>query len=1070
MQQSTDLLENKGPIKVGDYLKERFYSGSHFSMMTGDFSLYAFHRLVNELNKTEVTRLLFNRPIDNKEKNKLSLTGTEEEIKYRNGLLQVHLARQCSAWLSEKVEVKALTKSLSNATLYHVKNKTKPSSLIHGTSNFTSDGLGYVYSPMIDLNTSISDMHKTPLYEEWFNNIWTNEGITSNVKETLLEQLNYITKDHTPEELYFFTLYHIFKNFSEEFAEEDILKNKTGFKNTKVWNKLYKFQKDGVVGAINKLEKYQGSIIADSVGLGKTFEALAVMKYYELRNDRVLVLCPKKLRDNWLVYTQNDKRNILEDDRFNYDVLNHTDLSRYSGMSGDINLETVNWSNYDLVVIDESHNFRNNPSKKDRETRYSRLMNQVIKSGVNTKVLMLSATPVNNKLSDLKNQIAFITEGNDQALQEEGIDNINYTLKNAQTIFNKWSLFTEEEKTTNSLLNMLNFDYFNLLDALTIARSRKHIEKYYDLSEIGNFPKKLDPINIKAEIDKIDEFPEIKEVNTIIERLTMSAYSPLKYVRPDKQEEYSRKYDMHLAGGSVFKQIDREKSLVGLMRVNLLKRMESSVIAFGKTVAKLLNRIDELVDKLDSIDKYADESINITSINIEEDQDMEDLMAGGKIKVLLQDTDPIKWKQDLKSDRQYLEKLLTKAHKIEANPQRDAKLNELKYIINQKINQPINKQNKKIVLFTAYADTAEYLYEQINEWALEKHGVHSALVTGSNNNQTTLNKIPNKSLNSILTYFSPISKEANKTSESIENEIDILMATDCISEGQNLQDCDYLINFDIHWNPVRVIQRFGRIDRLGSQNDVIQLVNFWPNMELNEYINLEARVKGRMVLLDVSATGEENIIDSSKEMNDLEYRAKQLKQLQEEVINLEDVSGGLSITDLTLNDFKMDLIEYLDTHQNELDQMPLGAHAVTSKRLLPENAEEGVIFCVKQRNGSRVEDKSPTYPYYLVFIKQNGEVLMGQQETKQILDFYRKICRGEVALYDELIALFERETNQLQNMSEYKFLFNQVVDFILGKVKEKGIDSLFSLGNSSVLKDTDISSDDFELISYLIVK
>jgi len=1067
--ESTNLLKNKGPIKVGDHLKDMFYSGSHFSMMTGDFSIYAFHRLIEELDKAEVTRLLFNRPVFSKSES-LSLTGTEEEIKYRNELSQVHLARQCMDWIREKADAKALNEALSNATLYHVKNKNKPSSLIHGTSNFTSDGLGYVYSPMIDLNTSIQDNNKAPLYEEWFNRIWTNESITSNVKEELLEQLSYITKNHTPETLYFFTLYHIFKNFTKEFDEEDILKTKTGFKDTEVWDKLYKFQRDGVVGSINKLEKYQGCIIADSVGLGKTFEALAVIKYYELRNDKVLVLCPKKLRDNWIVYTQNDKRNILAADRFNYDVLNHTDLSRYGGMSGDINLETINWSNYDLVVIDESHNFRNNPSRKDRETRYSRLMNEVIKSGVKTKVLMLSATPVNNKLNDLKNQIAFITEGNDQALQQDGIDSINHTLRKAQTVFNKWSTYSEEEKTTNSLLGMLNFDYFNLLDALTIARSRKHIEKYYDLKEIGSFPKKLDPANIKAEIDEENEFPAIKDVNTIIERLTMSAYSPLKYVRPEKQAEYSKKYDMHLAGGSVFKQLDREKSLVGLMRINLLKRMESSIIAFGETVAKLLVRIDELLRKLDAIDKYVDESISISSINLEEDPEMEELMAGGKVKVLLQDTDPIKWKQDLESDKQYLEQLITEAHKIEANPKRDAKLNELKNIIDQKVNKPINKGNKKIIIFTAFADTAEYLYGQLSDWGLKKHGLNAALVTGTNKNQTTLEGIP-KDLNSILTYFSPKSKELNKTNEDYEDEIDLLIATDCISEGQNLQDCDYLINYDVHWNPVRVIQRFGRIDRLGSENEVIQLVNFWPNMELNEYINLEARVKGRMVLLDISATGEENIIDTSKEMNDLEYRAKQLKQLQEEVINLEDISGGISITDLTLNDFKMDLIEFMDHHGEEIKHISLGAHAITSKRLLPENQHEGVIFCVKQRNALKdVQEKSPIYPFYLVFISQDGEVLMGQQETKQILDIYRKICRGEDHLYDELIALFEKETNQLQDMHEYKDLLNQVVDFILGKVREKGIDSLFSMGNSTILRDADTSSDDFELISYLIVK
>lgn len=1066
----TKLLDNKGTAKVGEHLKDMLTSNSQLSIMTGDFSIYAYGKLMNELNKSKITRLLFNYPtFKNKTKDELSLAGTENEIKYRNELSQARLARECIQWIKSNVDVRSLCYDSSNVTMYYIKNKSGQSQLIHGSSNFTSDGLGFIYSPNIELNTSILDHDIALDYEAWFNNIWNNESITTDVKENLIKHLHYIAKNHSPEFLYYFTLYHIFKDFTDDYNEDDIVKAETGFKETVIWNKLYKFQKDGVLGAIDKLEKHQGCIIADSVGLGKTFEALAVIKYYELRNDRVLVLCPKKLRENWLVYTQNDKRNIIAKDRFNYDVLNHTDLSRYHGMSGDINLETVNWSNYDLVVIDESHNFRNNPSRRDKETRYSRLMNEVIKAGVKTKVLMLSATPVNNKLNDLKNQIAFITEGNDTALQGNGIESINHTLRIAQGVFNKWSKFSEKKKTTDALLNMLNFDYFQLLDALTIARSRKHIEKYYDTREIGTFPERLDPINIKADIDEKKEFPAIKEVNTIIERLTMSAYSPLKYVRPEKQQEYSKKYDMPLKGGSVFKQIDREKSLVALMRINLLKRMESSIYAFGKTVASLLIRIDELLNKLNAIEKFKDESISINTIDVE-DQELEDMMVGGKIKVLLQDVDPIKWKQDLEDDKKYLEQLITEAHKIEADVTRDAKLNELKQLIHKKINNPINKENRKIIIFTAFADTAEYLYEHLNSWVLEDYQLNSALVTGSGGNKTTLKNIP-KDINSILMYFSPKSKELNKIHDRFHGEIDLLIATDSISEGQNLQDCDFLINYDIHWNPVRIIQRFGRIDRIGSTNEVIQLVNFWPNMELDEYINLEARVKGRMILLDISATGEENVMDTSKEMNDLEYRAKQLKKLQEEVIDLEDVSGGISITDLTMNDFKMDLLEYMDTHREELENVPLGAFAITTKEQLPDEKTSGVIFCVKQRQQfSKVKEKSPIYPYYLIFITMDGEVIMGHQKTKQILDIYRKVCSGQNMLIEELIQLFEEETNGLQNMSHYRQLLSQVIDFILGIVRETGIESLFSLGDSTILPEHATTSDDFELISYLIIK
>lgn len=1079
------MLDNKQNGKVGDELKENIEKGSKLSVVSAYFTIYAYKELKRELNKIDKMRFVFTEPTFVKKEKELTreffidkdnehkLSGNEFEIKMRNELNQASVAKECAEWLENKVEMKSLKKpNPAQQRLIHIENSNKHVS-INGTVDFTTDGLGFSPSNRMDMNTCIHGKEATEQFLKMFDAIWENDSVVEDVKDKVLQQMQVIYKENTPEFIYFITLYNIFRDYLDELTEENIVKTKTGFKDTVIWDKLYKFQKDGVLGAIDKLEKYNGCIIADSVGLGKTFSALAVIKYYELRNDRVLVLAPKKLRENWSIYTQNDKRNILIDDRFNYDVLNHTDLSRYSGYSGEINLDTVNWSNYDLIVIDESHNFRNNNPRKDKVTRYSRLLNEVIKAGVKTKILMLSATPVNNRMNDLKNQVAFITEGDDKAFESEGIISVEHTLRKAQLVFNKWSDLPDGERTVDVFIEMMNMDYFKLLDIVTIARSRKHIEKYYNIKEIGKFPEREQPKNIYADIDSENEFPPLEKVNKMIKNLNMSAYSPLRYVLPEKREEYSKKYDIEVKGGkSVFKQSDREENLVNLMRVNILKRMESSIYSFGMTISKLLKSIDYLLDKIEKKQFDWNSELNIIDIEFEDDN-IEDLLIGNKVKVLLQDCDLIRWKQDLEDDKEKLEKLLIESAKVTKN--RDAKLNHLKSLIIDKIQNPINTDNRKIIIFTAFADTANYLYENISEWAKKEFRIHSALVTGSGGNQTTLKEIKKKDLNSILTNFSPKSKERDKIYPHIKEAIDILIATDCISEGQNLQDCDYLINYDIHWNPVRIIQRFGRIDRLGSTNDRIQLVNFWPNMELDEYINLEARVTGRMVLLDVSATGEENVIefDEKKKMNDLEYRKKQLKQLQEEVVDLEEISGGISITDLTMNDFKMDLMEYMKHSRDKLDKAPMGMYAISTidDDSLRENIKPGVIFTLKQVNQfAKPEEHNPLYPYYMVYVYDDGSVRFSYLHTKKILDFYKKLCSGKNEVLYDLVEIFNEETKDGKDMSKYSQLLEDSINNIIGKKEEKGVASLFSKGGTTLQKSLFNGIEDFELISFLIVK
>ena len=1068
------ILDNRTQGKVIDKLKEDLKSGTKVSIISAYFTIFAYQELRKELNKIDSLRLLFSMPTFVKDKKdinrefKLSgsyesgLAGDRYEMKLKNELKQSEIAKECAEWIRKKVEVRAYDEEHAlPQKMYIMEQNEGEDSYIFGSSDFTSSGLGVVSSNKSEMNTYMKDTASTQTMLDLFNKAWSDNEKVKDVKKALLESLEVVYRENTSEFIYFVTLYNIFKDYLSDLTEEEIVKSKTGFKDSVVWNKLYNFQKDGVLGAIDKLEKYNGCILADSVGLGKTFEALAIIKYYELRNNRVLVLCPKKLRENWLVYRGNRRDNILGEDRLNYDVLNHTDLSRYTGHSGDINLEEVYWENYDLIVIDESHNFRNNNnSKENKETRYSRLLNQIIKKGVKTRVLMLSATPVNNRMNDLKNQIAFATEGNDKALSADGIKSIEQTLRKAQMAFNKWNDLEEEDKSVESLLEMLEVDYFKLLDMLTIARSRKHIQKYYDTTSIGKFPERLKPINVKADVDTKNDFIKLAELNKLIKSLNLAIYSPMKYVLPSKVEQYSKKYDTNM-GKTVFKQTDREESLVHLMRINILKRMESSIHSFAITVLKILKNIEGTLEKINTFEDFV-EDFDIEELDIEDNR-LDGVLIGSKnVKIHLKDIDKIRWESELEADKVILEKILKEANKITV--ERDKKLVELQKLIKQKVENPLNKENKKIIIFTAFADTAKYLYDNISTYILDELGLYSALVTGSDNPKTNLKGVKTE-FNNILTNFSPRSKERR---DKDKPEIDILIATDCISEGQNLQDCDYLINYDIHWNPVRIIQRFGRIDRIGSQNEVIQLVNFWPNMELDEYINLESRVSGRMVMLDMSATGEENIIEEKTTMNDLEYRKKQLKQLQDQVPDIEDINGNISITDLSFNDFKMDLVNYMKNHKELLEKAPTGMYAIAKSNI--DEAVRGVIFCLKKINQNiKPSEYNTLNPYFFVYIKDDGEILLNFIQSKKILDIYKKVCSGQNELYTELIKEFNQETNNAKDMKKFTDFLEKTVENIVGKEEEKGIESLFSFDKTTLSKSVQ-NMDDFELISFLVIK
>ena len=909
------IVSNTGTDRVVDLIRPWLRPGYQFDLASDVFSLYAFAELAKKLSSLEKARVIL--PPDHAE---LCLYGTDADRAARNRLQGRWIARRCADWIETTAEVRRANQSIPQGTVVLRNGDGNPQQVVHGSFSFSTDGLGIAPGNPFNLIQISESPEESIRLCEWFEGQWSALPVGDTAKDDIVALLRSLSAHRDPLGIYALILHHLFRTHGDELDEEQVVKSATGIRNTEVWKKLYKFQRDGVVGAIDKLNRFGGCIIADSVGLGKTFEALAIVKYYELRNDRVLVLCPKRLRDNWSLYRANDRRNFLAGDRFNYDILNHTDLSRDGGMSGDIDLTYVNWGNYDLVVIDESHNFRNKRTpRQGGETRYDRLMRRIIHEGVKTRVLMLSATPVNNRLADLRNQIAFATEGEDTALADHGISSINATTRLAQRQFNRWLDLDDPERTPSRLIDMLGFDYFALLDCLTIARSRRHLEKYYGTTETGRFPERLKPINVKPDVDLAGKFPSIREINFEIRRLNLAAYAPLRYVLPHKRVAYDEKYSTKLVSGEgFFRQVDREESLVQLLRINALKRMESSVTSFALTVRRQLDDVEATLARIG--EKAVElEELDIAEIDTD-DPSFESLLVGRKVKVLLQDVDLIRWRQDLIEDRNRLATLHAAA--LQVTTASDAKLAELRGVIEEKCNSPINPANRKVIIFTAFADTARYLYNELAPWAKRTLGLESALVTGTGGNQTTLPRL-RKNLASILTAFAPRTKERPDDLAS-EGELDLLIATDCISEGQNLQDCDWLINYDIHWNPVRIIQRFGRIDRIGSPNERIQLVNFWPNMELEEYLRLEQRVSGRMVLLDISATGEENLIEqqSGDPMNDLEYRRKQLLKLQDAVIDLEDLSSGVSIADLTLTDFRIDLADYLRDAPEALDGSP----------------------------------------------------------------------------------------------------------------------------------------------------
>ncbi len=1090
------IRDNHRRGAVADFLKAKIRSGSRLSVVSAYFTIYAYDALREHLDGIDHLDFLFGEPrfitsLDPEKTEKKAFILDGNGLQLANRLEQKRVARDCAEWMRQKVDIRSVRHAqLLHGKMYHIANAGVEEAIL-GSSNFTVRGLGLgADNNNIELNLEVDSNRDRRDLKVWFDELWNDPALVGDVKGEVLRYLDQLYQNHAPEFIYFKTLFHVFENFLADQEKGGLLDQNIKIVDTGIWQALFEFQRDGVKGAINKILKHNGCILADSVGLGKTFEALAVIKYFELKNERVLVLCPKKLRENWTVYRHNDALNPFVSDRFRYDVISHTDLSRDGGKSGDIDLATFNWGNFDLAVVDESHNFRNNtPGKRDeegnliRKSRYQRLMDDIIKGGVKTKVLLLSATPVNNDLRDLRNQLYFLTENNDAAFKDSmGISSLKDSLAAAQRTFSAWARQQTGERKTKDLLDKLSSAFFKLLDELTIARSRKHIQRYYkaSIAALGGFPERKKPVTIFPDIDTKGRFLSYDKLNDEINGYKLSLFAPSRYVK----EQFKPNYQTHAS--DPFSQADRERFLVGMMKVNFLKRLESSVKSFEITMGRTIGKIEALEQKIRNFIATPGQNPESNELELDigdagQDEELEQaLLVGGKFKYRLEhlELDQGKnWLKDLKKDKDQLRILYNAAQDVTAET--DAKLLELKKLIAAKVANPstnkLGQPNKKLLVFTAFADTAEYLFDSVCSWAQKELGVHVALVSGGGNNRTTFGKTD---FNQILTNFSPRSKKRDKIPSMLQDgEIDLLIATDCISEGQNLQDCDYLVNYDIHWNPVRIIQRFGRIDRIGSVNHTVQLVNFWPTQDLEKYVNLKNRVEARMALVDIAATFEDNILktDEIEELihEDLRYRDKQLLRLREEVLDLEDFSESVALNEFTLDDFRIELSKYIEANRKLLEDAPLGLYAVVPPHPEYQVVAPGVVFCLKQKGGAKGGDTvNPLQPYYLVYVRDDGTVRFSFAQPKQILEIYRLLCSGKAAAYEQLCQLFDNETNNGADMKLYNKLLAGAVDSIAKTFQKRVAAGLQSDRDFVIPNQHEQAHEttDFELITWLVIK
>ena len=1087
MEKHPLILDNRSRT-VADYLHQSLPDAEVFRLVSAYFSIYGYEILQRELSSIKDVRFLFGDPasvgeLDPGGKAPKSFDLSEKGLTPNHELQQKYLAQQCAGWIkSRRVKIRSISQSnFLHGKMYLTESRDTDGVAVVGSSNFTRNGLGYGTNANLEINLATSDKEACAELQRWFDELWADKELTKDVKQDVLNALNRIGQDHAPELVYYKTLYELFREDIEARQSGERQLSDTHLYDTAVWNALYSFQKDGAKSVIARLLRHNGCILADSVGLGKTYTALAAIKFFELRNERVLVLCPKKLRENWALYPAYTAHtnNPFYEDRFGYTLLSHTDLSRDTGKAGDIDLAQFNWRNFDLVVIDESHNFRNaTASRRDeagkiiRLSRYERLLEEVIRQGAKTKVLMLSATPVNTSLIDLRNQVYLMTEKREDIFRDSlGIGNIGVLLGQAQKAFKAWeaSPGKDGQKDKTALLEKLGTDFFRLLGGVSISRSRRQIKKFYaeEMHRIGEFPTQQAPQNYYPPTD-LKGALSYKDLSMQIGQFALSIYKPSNYVVSEeaKQRLVKEKQEKH------FNQQDREHFLIGMMRVNFLKRLESSAHSLTETLSRTIGKIDSLLDKIEWYEQKQTVQDAQADILPDDDEDDEEFLINrARNPYHLQELDLPRWKQDLSKDKETLTAALDQVKAI--TPERDGKLQELRQRIREKTQSPTTDKdgqtNRKLLVFTTFKDTAEYLYENLSDLATEL-SLNMAMVAGD----VTHNTFGENNFNAILTNFAP---RARGRAKDMSGDIDVLIATDCISEGQNLQDCDTVLNYDIHWNPVRIIQRFGRIDRIGSRNKSVRMLNYWPTKDMDVYLRLQSRVAARMALADAAASGNDDPLNEStfeQAQMELNFRDQQLQQLREEVLDLDELTDGVVMSDFTLDYFFAQLLRYLEKNQAELEATPNGAYAVTDSK--DGTVRPGVIFFLRQRNASADKQEkttSPIHPHYAVYIRATGDIRYGCANARQVMEVFESSAVGKTEPLQRLCDQFDRETRNGTDMSHYDTLLNTVIAHISRTHQTTQVQSL-AAGAPRSSRLTPVSksprqADNFELVTWLVI-
>ena len=665
-----------------------------------------------------------------------------------------------------------------------------------------------------------------------------------------------------------------------------------------------------------------------------------------------------------------------------------------------------------------------------------------------------------------------------------------------KTQFTKWAKTPFNNRKAYDLFASIGGDFFKLLDGLSVARSRQQITKYYaeEMKQLGGFPRRAAPRAIHAPIDLEQRFLSFEQLDAEISSLRLALYHPSSFLRDDLPKNLRAEYEDKIFSG--FTQQGRERILISMMKVNFLKRLESSVDSFRLTLQRTIGKIDELETRIHEFEARARSTpeYETTSMSLDEgeDPDFEDdeFSVGSRRRILFAHLKLPEWLEAITYDRTQLQFLLSKTNAV--TPARDGKLCAIRSLIEEKVNSPTvdldGQENRKVLVFTAFADTARYLYEHLSTWAQDSLNIHTGLVCGDGGNSASLGLTD---YDDILTNFSPRSKRrADQVAHFGEQryEIDLLIATDCISEGQNLQDCDLVVNYDIHWNPVRIIQRFGRVDRIGTRNRTVRLVNCWPVADLDNYLGVKVRVESRMALVDLAATQTDNLLDPNQleelAREDLLFRDRQLQRLKEEVLGLDEIEDSVSLTDFSLDEFRLDLLRYLEANRSELEEAGEGLYAIvpasenSSPRALP-----GAIFCLRHRKNhianvdtsNQPEETSkvnPLAPYYLIYIHDDGNVRFGFVQPKETMRLFRELAAGEATALEKLCELFDRRTDDGSRMDNYDRLIQKSLASIERTFTRRIAATLLS-SRAAILPTSQetptANSDDFDLVSWLLV-